>query len=113
MEDLLIEILETFGYPVRRQGSYKTGEAYPEHFFTFWNDDSNDHAHYDNSRFGVEYTYEVNFYSTDPEMAYDILRQAIAKLKSSGFIVSGDGYDLMCDEPTHVGRAVDVAYLKI
>ena len=53
MEDNLIEILSTFAYPVIRQGSLSDDEAYPENFFTFWNNDSSDHAHYDNIEYGI------------------------------------------------------------
>ena len=37
MEDNLIELLATFGYPVLRQGSLAENEQYPPTFFTFWN----------------------------------------------------------------------------
>ena len=39
MEELLVQTLESFGYPVRRQGSLGAQEQYPDHFFTFWNND--------------------------------------------------------------------------
>ena len=37
MEDKLIEVLSSFGYPVIRQGSMTEDEAYPPTFFTIWN----------------------------------------------------------------------------
>ncbi|MFR7662245.1 MAG: hypothetical protein ACLUZ0_04030 [Coprococcus sp.] len=42
MEDQLIQLLETFEYPVIRQGSLPEDEVYPDSFFTFWNNDSPD-----------------------------------------------------------------------
>lgn len=36
MEDKLIELLESFGYPVFLQGSLGSGDDYPSSFFTFW-----------------------------------------------------------------------------
>lgn len=112
MEDLLIEILSEFGYPVRLQGSLLPDEEYPESFFTFWNDSSDDNSHYDDETQSVVYEYSVNFYSTDAEKVYTILRAAAIKLKQNGFIISGDGYSVPTDEPTHDGRGMSAMYLK-
>ena len=112
MEDLLISTLETFGYPVMLQGSLLPNEPYPDDFFTFWNNDSSDGTYYDNAAASVLYSYEVNFYSNNPANVYDVLRAAIAKLRAAGFIISGDGYSVASDEPTHDGRGVDVEYLR-
>ena len=112
MEDLLISTLETFGYPVMLQGSLLPNEPYPDNFFTFWNNGSSDGTHYDNTAASVLYEYEVNFYSNNPANVYDVLRAAIAKLRAAGFIISGDGYSVASDEPTHDGRGVDVEYLR-
>ena len=59
MEDNLIEILESFGYPVYRQGSLSDDETYPGTFFTFWNNDSPDHAHYDNFEYGTVWDFSI------------------------------------------------------
>lgn len=111
MEDLLIEILESFGYPVRLQGSLLEDEPYPDHFFTFWNNDSAGHF-YDNDETHTTYDYSVNVYSIDPERVYSLLREAKKKLKQNNFIVSGDGYGVPSDEPTHDGRGIRVQYLR-
>ena len=81
MEDNLISILESFGYPVFRQGSLTGDEPYPDDFFTFWNNDSSDHSHYNNDEYGTTWDFDVNFYSTDPEKAYSILTEARKKIK--------------------------------
>lgn len=112
MEDKLIEILETFGYPVVRQGSLGPDEEYPDSFFTFWNNDSPDHAHYDNAEYGTEWDFDINFYSTDPEKTYQVLADARIKLKQNKWIIPGKGYDVASDEVTHTGRGMRAFYLE-
>ena len=112
MEDLLIEILEGFGYPVKLQGSLLPDEPYPEHFFTFWNNASYGESFYDNDEKSTVFDYDVNFYSTNPEWVYTKLREAIVSLKKAGFIVSGDGHSVPSDEPTHDGRGINVLFLS-
>lgn len=112
MEDLLIETIESLGFPVRLQGSLLPNEPYPEHFFTFWNDGSDSDKFYDNKETAIVYNYSVNFYSVNPEWAYSKLREAVEKLKQTGFIVSGDGHSVPSDEPTHDGRGIEVIYVK-
>lgn len=112
MEDNLIQILETLGYPVIRQGSLSPDEEYPDSFFTFWNNDSPDHAHYDNAEYGTEWDFDVNFYSTDPEKTYKVLADARIKLKQNKWIIPGKGYDVASDEVTHTGRGMRAFYLQ-
>lgn len=112
MEDKLIELLESFGYPVRLQGSLLPDEPYPDNFFTFWNNFSDGETFYDNDEKSIVYSYDVNFYSISPELVYTVLRQAKKILKDNGFIVSGDGHSVVSDEPTHDGRGIDVMYLN-
>ncbi len=112
MEDLLINILSRFGYPVILQGSMLPDEKYPEHFFTFWNNSSDGNSYYDNNEKSIVFDYDVNFYSVNPEWVYTKLRDAKKLLKENGFIVSGDGYSVASDETTHDGRGMNVLYLK-
>lgn len=105
-------MLESFGYPVRLQGSLLPDEPYPDNFFTFWNNSSDGETFYDNDEKSIVYSYDVNFYSTNPELVYTVLRQTKKILKDNGFIVSGDGHSVVSDEPTHDGRGIDVMYLN-
>lgn len=113
MEDNLIEILESFGYPVYRQGSLSDDAKYPDTFFTFWNNDSADHAHYDNSEYGTTWDFDVNVYSNDPDQVYSVLADARISLKAAGWIIPGKGYDVASDEATHIGRGMNALYLEI
>ena len=112
MEDKLIELLEELDLPVFRQGSMNENDVYPESFFTFWNPDSTDHAHYNNNEYGIRWEYDVNFYSTDPQKTYDVLEQARVKLKVNGWIVSGRGFDIDSDVDTHTGRQFRAYFLQ-
>lgn len=112
MEDLLIKMLEPFGYPVYLQGSLLPDMPYPEHFFTFWNNSSESNSHYDNDEKSILYDYDVNFYSIDKALVYTKLREAVQALRAAGFIVSGDGHSVASDEQTHDGRGISVTYLN-
>lgn len=108
MEDRLIELLESFGFPVIRQGSLGENEEYPETFFTFWNNEEVENKAYDNETFNVNYNFDVNVYSTDPNKTYSLLREARILLKKNGFIALSRGYDVASDENTHTGRGMNV-----
>ena len=112
LKDALISLLETFGYPVRLQGSFAEDEQYPESFFTFWNNDSSDGSHYDNDAVDYIWDFDVNFYSIDPALVNTMLLDARRLMKTNGWIVSGKGHDLASDEPTHTGRGINVKYIE-
>ncbi len=112
MEDILINLLKTFNVPVIRQGSLAPDQAYPDTFFTFWNNDESEHSAYDNETANVDYDFDVNIYSTNPDTAYSLLKQARELLKQNGWIIATRGYDVSSDEITHVGRGMEILYLN-
>ena len=118
VKDLLIETvndyMETKGYewPVIQQGSMEAGWTYPEHFFTFFNNDSFDLAFYDNDENRTVWDFDLNVYSIDPELANTVLREVKPMLKAQGFICAGAGYDVMSDHASHIGRGMNVKYLE-
>ena len=113
MEDTLITILNSLGYPVYRQGSMSNDEAYPETLITFWNNDSPDHAHYDNDGYGTAWDFNVYVYSSNPIMTYSVLLDIRKALKEAGWAVPSKGFDVQSDEPTHTGRGLEVFYLEV
>lgn len=116
MEDALIAVLEALGagYPVYKQGSLSDDEPYQDaSFWTFWNDNSADHAHYDNAKYGTIWSYNVFFFSTDPALPYQMISAAVTALKALGWIVSGKGSDAYSDEKTHTGRTINVTYFEV
>lgn len=111
MKDLLINSLAPLGYPIKLQGSIGKNENYPDSFFTFWNNDTSGDEFYDNEEHSYVWDFDLNFYSTDPDLVNSIFSKVKPLLKKNGFIMVGKGYDIVSDEPTHTGRGINV--LKI
>lgn len=112
MEDKLIELLETFGYPVIRQGSLGENEDYPDTFFTFWNNNESEQSAYDNETTSVVYDFDVNVYSDNPATTYNLLKEARALLKNNGFLAPSRGHDVISDEDSHTGRGMNILKLN-
>lgn len=112
MVDRLIEVLGTSGYEVHRQGSLASADDYPDSYFTFWNNGSEDGAHYDNRPTSYVWDFDVNFYSTDVVLAYRAMEDALARLRQEGFTVSGQGYDVPSGKQSHIGRGANVLYVE-
>lgn len=108
----LITLLETFGFPVRLQGSLAENEEYPDSFFTFWNNNTTDWNHYNNSETGYVWNFDVNFYSTSPTFVNTKLEEARALLKQNGYVIDGKGYDVASDQVTHTGRGITVIFIE-
>ena len=112
VKQLLIDTLESFNYPILLQGTLSDENAYPDSFFTFFNNDTVDEAFFDNNETQTTWDFDLNFYSNDPALVNSVLLEAKPLLKSAGFIVDGKGYDVLSDTPTHTGRAFNVLYIE-
>lgn len=113
MKKRLIETLEKLGYPVYLQGTMPEDEKYPASFITFFTNDSDDAAHFDNEPVGVAWQYQVIFYSSDPHLIETVPAEIRASLRRAGFIPQGYGRDIPSDEPTHAGWAMEFYYLEV
>ena len=113
VKQLLIDTIEgAFDYHMYLQGSFSDDDVYPDHFFTFWNNNTTDTAFYDNTENQVIWNFDLNFYSTDPVLVNTVLLQAKAAVKAVGFIPDGSGYDVLSDEPTHTGRGMTLLFIQ-
>lgn len=111
MEQSLITLLESFGYPVRRQGSISG--RYPATFLTIWCDGSPDHAYYDNRPFGTAWQYSIYIYSSVPDVLFSLTEAVRQKLMDAGWTVPSKGSDAPSDEPSHAGKSITAYYLEI
>lgn len=112
VKDLLIRTLESFGYKIILQGSLSDEDVYPASFFTFFNNDTNDDAFFDNNETRTIWDFDLNFYSNDPSLVNSVLLEAKTLLKAAGFIVNGVGYDVLSDEATHTGRGINLIFIQ-
>lgn len=106
---LLTKSLDPMGYPVRLQGSFIKG-SYPDHFFTFWNNSADGDSFYNDNENAIVWDFSLNFYSIDPEKVNTVFLEAKKLLRAAGFVVTGAGYSVVSDEPTHTGRGISVRY---
>lgn len=111
VDDVLIELLQTFKYPVYRQGSLGKNEPYPDTFFTFWENPENV-TDYDNGTKFVVYDFNIYVYSTDPELLATTLAAARTLLKQNNFIILSRGFDVASDEITHTGKGFEVGFIN-
>ena len=108
MKQKLIDVLERHcPNNVYLQGTMNPAEAYPSEFVTFWTPSTDDAAHYDNDVAAVNWTFYVVYYSDDPAQVNTKPFAIAADLKAAGFVQQGRGYDIVSDEPTHTGWAMD------
>lgn len=111
VKDLLINTLKDLGYgEPRLQGSFEEDEAYPDSFITFFLTDSPDLNFYNNKSNCTAYYFDVNFYSSDPDLVNTVPETIADKLIEVGFIRQGKGSDLVSDYPTHTGWNLSLIY---
>ena len=111
IKDLFINTLKNLGYgEPRLQGSFGENETYPDSFITFFIVDSPELAFYNNKSNCTAYYFDVNFYSSDPELVNTVPGTIAEKLEAVGFKKQGKGTDLVSDYPTHTGWNIPFVY---
>ena len=110
VKDLFLETLEELELPVMLQGSMTEGEPYPDEFFTFWNNQTVENNHYDNRPIAYTWSFDLNFYSRDPDRVNTVLLEAKMLLEAAGFVVPGKGRDMGTNYPEWTGRGITALF---
>ena len=88
-------------------GTLEPFAEYPDTFVTFFTDNTDDRAFYNNNVTSIDWTFSVILYSSDPNVIEEGAPQIIAALKAEGFIPQGKGRDILSDVSTHTGWVMD------
>lgn len=114
MKQALINILEQFcPNNVYLQGTLSPDTPYPDTFVTFWTNYTDDHSHFDDETYSVDWNFSVMYYSSNPALVNSKPAEILTALKVAGFIPQGKGYDIPSDKPSHTGWAMDVIKTEI
>lgn len=113
VKDKLISILEAYcPNNVYLQGTLNPDEAYPDTFITFFITDSEFDKFFDNGSNKINWSFSIMIYSTDVNKIDEISRGIIKDGKAQGFIPQGAGNDIISDEVSHTGWAIDFIYTE-
>jgi hypothetical protein len=116
MKQKLINALKRCGFIEGKtlflQGTMSAEESYPDEFVTFWVSTSENNAHFDNDVHSVDWDFSVIYYSNNPTLVNTKPNEIRTVLKSEGFIPQGKGNDILSDESTHTGWAMDFTYTE-
>lgn len=112
MDELLINLLETLGYDVIKQGTLDSEDTPPNAFFTFWNWQAPRDSYYDNKYHEAIYYYQIQFYSNDILIIDSVVEQAVELLEENGFELEEEPTDDYSDIPTYTGKTFEVHISK-
>ena len=111
---ILIDALASLGFEdgktIFLQGTMNPEAAYPAEFVTFWTNYTADNSHYDNAANSVDWNFSVMYYANDPQKVNTKPFEIAKALKQHGFVQQGKGQDVLSDETTHTGWALDFTY---
>ncbi len=82
-------------------------EESPADFETYWTPSTDDAAHFDNGVAAADWTFYAIYYSNDPAKVNTKPFEIAADLKANDFVQRGRGYDIVSDESTHTGWAME------
>lgn len=105
----LFGLFGDMGYPYYRQGSV-ADDDYDPAFFTFWNIDTPQDAHYDGKLTRYHEYVQIGFYTNDATKIYSVMDDFIERAKSKGFVIAGMPQDANADKDDYFGR---ICYIRI
>ena len=105
----LFTLFDEIGLPYFRQGSMSDADYQPE-FFTYWNIDTPQDAHYENELHRYNEYVQIGFYTNNAENIYSIMNDFIERAKAKGFIIAALPQDAPADKDNYFGR---VCYIRI
>lgn len=94
---------------------YAEGDApkvLPDEYFTFSEDYTTDNLSADNEPKEYRYEFTLKYYTTNAETLYSRLIEALALLKSKGYITSGIGYANGTYQDKWFSRMADVKKIE-
>lgn len=112
VKELLISILSEFSENVYLHGTIEPNENLPDAFITFNQIDSETTLSFDNEDALTTYTFNVNYYSIDPEAVNTVPQLIRNELKKHEFICNGKGYDLMTQNENYTAWALEFQYIE-
>lgn len=110
----LIEALTKIGYEEGKtlflQGSVNPEVSYPPEFVTFWTEYTSNVSQFDNATYRTAWNMTVILYANDSEIVNTKPAEIIAALEAAGFVCVGKGEDILSDEETHTGWAMEFIF---
>lgn len=103
----LMDDLQELNKPVYIDGD--APQDLPNEYFTISEDSTSDNLNADNEAKEHLYEFTLKWYTKDANAVYTGLNEAIALLKSKGYIISGVGYHNTTYKNTWFSRMVDVS----
>lgn len=98
------------GFPAYQQGTAPA--TLPDTFVTVWEDLSSDILHADNKPRQLRREWTLIFYTKNTEIIFDGLLSVKSFLKTKGYTINGNGYDVGGAWEGYDARGLDVVKLE-
>lgn len=102
----IFDDLKELNKPVYTEGD--APQELPKEYYTISEDATSDNLNADNEALEHLYEFTLKWYTKDANAVYTGLNEAIALLKSKGYIISGVGYHNATYKNTWFSRMVDI-----
>lgn len=106
----IFDDLAGVGFPAYQQGTAPA--TLPETFVTVWEDPSSDILHADNKPRQLRREWTLIFYTKDAQKIFSGLLSVKSFLKTKGYTINGNGYDVGGAWEGYDARGLDVVKLE-